>query len=158
MRLRKLSWLSVSSPLPTCILNAVSDAPQTSFSVWTLSTHRNLPYRRRPSDYDMGVRTFSIFRSFTSLLATHHGFHSFVVLLSHDIHFNRWILVSALTLALASSLAEICARFPTSAGAYYWTFRLAPPRARVLLSWMNGWLTLVGVWTIALSVNFGAFG
>ena len=106
----------------------------------------------------MGVRTFSIFYSFTSLLATRHGFHSCVVLLPHDIHSDRWILVSALTLVLASSLAEICARFPTSAGAYYWTFRLAPPRARVLLSWMNGWLMLVGVWTIALSVNFGAFG
>ncbi|KAA1477612.1 amino acid transporter [Dentipellis sp. KUC8613] len=66
-----------------------------------------------------------------------------------------WVLVSVLTLALALSLAEVCSFYPTSAGAYYWTFRLASPRTRVLLSWMNGWLTVVGVWTIALSVNFG---
>ncbi|KAI0043367.1 hypothetical protein FA95DRAFT_1584135 [Auriscalpium vulgare] len=66
-----------------------------------------------------------------------------------------WVLVSLLTLSLVLSLAEICSQYPTSAGAYYWTFRLSPLRARVLLSWMTGWLTLVGVWTIALSVNFG---
>ncbi|KAI0318741.1 amino acid/polyamine transporter I [Amylostereum chailletii] len=66
-----------------------------------------------------------------------------------------WVLVSGLTLSVAMSLGEICSQFPTSAGAYYWTFRLAPPKSRVALSWINGWMTLVGVWTIALSVNFG---
>ncbi|OAX37073.1 hypothetical protein K503DRAFT_823049, partial [Rhizopogon vinicolor AM-OR11-026] len=34
-------------------------------------------------------------------------------------------------------------------------YRLASPRTRVLASWINGWLTVVGVWTIALSVTFG---
>jgi len=63
--------------------------------------------------------------------------------------------VSILTLPMAFSLAEICAQYPTSAGAYYWCFRLATPRSRVLLSWINGWLTIVGVWTITLSVTFG---
>ncbi|THH20954.1 hypothetical protein EW146_g523 [Bondarzewia mesenterica] len=66
-----------------------------------------------------------------------------------------WIFVSLITLSLALSLAEICSHYPTSAGAYYWTFRLASPRTRVVLSWINGWMTVVGVWTIALSVNFG---
>ncbi|GLB44441.1 putative amino acid permease [Lyophyllum shimeji] len=33
--------------------------------------------------------------------------------------------------------------------------RLAPPRYRLLLSWINGWLYTVGVWTISLSVTFG---
>ncbi|KAI0034837.1 amino acid/polyamine transporter I [Vararia minispora EC-137] len=65
------------------------------------------------------------------------------------------VLVSALTLTLALSLAEICSLYPTSAGAYYWTYKLASPRTRLLLSWINGWMTLVGVWTVALSVNFG---
>ncbi|KAJ7607584.1 amino acid transporter [Roridomyces roridus] len=66
-----------------------------------------------------------------------------------------WVLVSILTLPLALSLGEICAKYPTSAGAYYWCFRLASPRHRMLLSWINGWLTMVGVWTISLSVTFG---
>ncbi|KAI6042375.1 amino acid transporter [Pisolithus marmoratus] len=66
-----------------------------------------------------------------------------------------WILVSAFTQALALSLAETCSKYPTSAGAYYWCFRLASPRYKVLLSWVNGWLTMVGVWTIALSATFG---
>ncbi|KAL0952631.1 hypothetical protein HGRIS_006879 [Hohenbuehelia grisea] len=56
---------------------------------------------------------------------------------------------------LACSLAEIASIYPTSAGAYYWCFRLASPRSRLLLSWINGWLTMVGVWTISLSVTFG---
>ncbi|EGO20263.1 hypothetical protein SERLADRAFT_442396 [Serpula lacrymans var. lacrymans S7.9] len=66
-----------------------------------------------------------------------------------------WVLVSILTETLALSLAEICSKYPTSAGAYYWCFRLASPQTRLLLSWINGWLTMVGVWTIALSVTFG---
>ncbi|KAJ7108061.1 amino acid transporter [Mycena crocata] len=66
-----------------------------------------------------------------------------------------WVLVSILTLPLACSLGEICAKYPTSAGAYYWCFRLASPERRLLLSWINGWLTMVGVWTISLSVTFG---
>lgn len=63
--------------------------------------------------------------------------------------------MSVLTQTLALSLAEICSKYPTSAGAYYWCYRLASPRTRILTSWINGWLTVVGVWTIALSVTFG---
>nr|GAT47426.1 amino acid transporter [Mycena chlorophos] len=66
-----------------------------------------------------------------------------------------WVLVSFLTFPLACSLGEICAKYPTSAGAYYWCFRLAPPKHRLLVSWINGWLTMVGVWTVSLSVTFG---
>ncbi|VDB95431.1 unnamed protein product [Peniophora sp. CBMAI 1063] len=65
------------------------------------------------------------------------------------------VLVAVLTLTLALSLGEICSLYPTSAGAYYWTYKLSPPSSRVLLSWITGWMTLVGVWTISLSVNFG---
>ncbi|TFK36093.1 amino acid transporter [Crucibulum laeve] len=66
-----------------------------------------------------------------------------------------WVLISILTQPLAMSLAEICSKYPTSAGAYYWCFRLASPKRRLLFSWINGWLTMVGVWTISLSVTFG---
>ncbi|EEB89540.1 hypothetical protein MPER_12347 [Moniliophthora perniciosa FA553] len=68
--------------------------------------------------------------------------------------FWGFIMVSVLTLTTALSLAEIMAKYPTSAGAYYWCFQLASPRYRLLLSWINGWLTLVGDWTVSLSVCF----
>ncbi|KAF8130122.1 amino acid transporter [Boletus edulis] len=66
-----------------------------------------------------------------------------------------WVLVSIFTQMLALSLAEICSKYPTSAGAYYWCYRLAPPRYKLIFSWINGWLNLVGNWTITLSVTFG---
>ncbi|KIK45428.1 hypothetical protein CY34DRAFT_535759 [Suillus luteus UH-Slu-Lm8-n1] len=66
-----------------------------------------------------------------------------------------WILVAVLTQTLAFSLAEICSKYPTSAGAYYWCYRLASPRTRLLASWINGWLTVVGGWMADLSVKFG---
>jgi len=66
-----------------------------------------------------------------------------------------WLLISVTTQPLALSLAEICSKYPTSAGAYYWCFRLTSPPRRILASWINGWLTMVGVWTISLSVTFG---
>ncbi|KAG9308658.1 amino acid transporter [Chiua virens] len=64
-------------------------------------------------------------------------------------------LVSLLTQTLALSLAEICSKYPTSAGAYYWCYRLAPPQYKLIASWINGWLNLVGNWTVTLSVTFG---
>ncbi|KAH6879363.1 amino acid transporter [Coprinopsis sp. MPI-PUGE-AT-0042] len=66
-----------------------------------------------------------------------------------------YIMVAIFSQPLALSLAEICSKYPTSAGAYYWCFRLSSPRKRRLSSWINGWLTMVGVWTISLSVTFG---
>lgn len=52
------------------------------------------------------------------------------------------LLVSAVTQALALSFAEICSKFPTSAGGYYWYFHLALPRYKVLLCRINGWQSL----------------
>ncbi|KAF9262083.1 hypothetical protein L218DRAFT_973720 [Marasmius fiardii PR-910] len=66
-----------------------------------------------------------------------------------------FILVSFTSLTVALSLAEICAKYPTSGGAYYWCYRLATPQNRRLVSWINGWLALVGNWTVSLSVTFG---
>ncbi|KAG7087785.1 hypothetical protein E1B28_013726 [Marasmius oreades] len=69
--------------------------------------------------------------------------------------FWGFVLVACLMLPIGASLAEISAKYPTSAGAYYWSFRLASPRSRVLLSWINGWLHVAGCWTVSLSVTFG---
>lgn len=37
----------------------------------------------------------------------------------------------------------------------YWSFQLASPKYRKLLSFVTGWTWLIGNWTITLSVNFG---
>ncbi|KAH0580048.1 hypothetical protein H2248_002862 [Termitomyces sp. 'cryptogamus'] len=65
-----------------------------------------------------------------------------------------WIIVSVLSQFNALSLAEICSVYPTSAGAYYWCYRLASPKSRLVLSWINGWLFTVGIWTVSLAVAF----
>lgn len=65
-----------------------------------------------------------------------------------------WILVSIISLAIASSLAEICAVYPTAGGVYYWSAMLSTREWAPLMSFIDGWLTLVGNWTVTLSINF----
>lgn len=59
-----------------------------------------------------------------------------------------WIFVSLISLAIAASLAEICAVFPTAGGVYYWSAMLATPEWAPITSWITGWFTLVGNWTV----------
>ncbi|ORY22191.1 amino acid/polyamine transporter I [Naematelia encephala] len=56
---------------------------------------------------------------------------------------------------IAYALGELVSKFPTSAGLYYWTFTLAPPRYRALLSYIVGWLIVIASLLAALSVSFG---
>lgn len=69
--------------------------------------------------------------------------------------FLGWIVVLLLSECIALSLSEFASRYPTSAGPYYWSFQLATPRYRTVLSFVTGWAWLIGNWTITLSVNFG---
>lgn len=68
--------------------------------------------------------------------------------------FVGWIVVCVLDECVALSLSELASRYPTSAGPYYWTFQIAK-RHKTVLSFINGWIWLIGNWTITLSVNFG---
>lgn len=69
--------------------------------------------------------------------------------------FVGWIVVCVVAECVALSLAELASRYPTSAGPYYWSFQLAPQKAKTIVSFINGWIWLIGNWTITLSVNFG---
>lgn len=69
--------------------------------------------------------------------------------------FLGWIVVLILDECIALSLSELASRYPTSAGPYYWSFQLASPKYRTVLSFITGWCWLIGNWTITLSVNFG---
>lgn len=65
-----------------------------------------------------------------------------------------WAWVSFVSICMASSLAEICAVYPTAGGVYYWSAILSSREWAPITSWVNGWLILVGNWTAALSINF----
>ncbi|CAI7568073.1 unnamed protein product [Penicillium crustosum] len=65
-----------------------------------------------------------------------------------------WVFVSLISIAIAASLAEICAVYPTAGGVYYWSAMLSTPRWAPLMSFIDGWLTLVGNWTVTLSIIF----
>jgi amino acid transporter len=69
--------------------------------------------------------------------------------------FLGWVVVLILDECIALSLSELASRYPTSAGPYYWSFQLASPKYRTVLSFITGWTWLIGNWTITLSVNFG---
>ncbi len=66
-----------------------------------------------------------------------------------------WVLVSLISLCIAASLAEICAVYPTAGGVYYWSAQLSTREWAPIVSWIDGWLNLVGNWTVTLSINFG---
>ncbi|KAF2428116.1 putative GABA permease [Tothia fuscella] len=65
-----------------------------------------------------------------------------------------WVLVSLISLSIAASLAEICAVYPTAGGVYYWSAMLSTVEWAPTVSWITGWLGLVGNWTVTLSINF----
>ena len=72
--------------------------------------------------------------------------------------FVGWITVLVLAECVALSLSELASRYPTSAGPYYWSFQLLKhegSKMGVAVSFVNGWIWLIGNWTITLSVNFG---
>ncbi|KMP00207.1 GabA permease [Coccidioides immitis H538.4] len=68
--------------------------------------------------------------------------------------FIGWLAVLVLDECIALSLSELASRYPTSAGPYYWSFQIAQ-KHKVILSFVTGWVWLIGNWTITLSVNFG---
>lgn len=47
-------------------------------------------------------------------------------------------------LAVTASLAEMASISPIAGAQYHWTAEHAPPRARPMLSWIQGWVTLLG--------------
>lgn len=66
------------------------------------------------------------------------------------------LVVLVLDSCVAVSLSELASRYPTSSGVYHWSFRLLKSnKNRAFVSFVTGWIWLIGNWTISLSVNFG---
>lgn len=68
--------------------------------------------------------------------------------------FWGWLLVTLISIAIAASLAEVCSCYPTAGGVYYWSAILSSKEWAPIVSFVDGWLTLVGNWTVTLSINF----
>ncbi|KAI9843986.1 MAG: hypothetical protein M1838_002392 [Thelocarpon superellum] len=58
------------------------------------------------------------------------------------------------TMATAASLAEMASIIPASGGQYHWTAKFAPARWAVLLSWIEGWISILGWQAVTASVVF----
>ena len=65
-----------------------------------------------------------------------------------------WIVMSFIYVCVATSLGEIASKYPVSGGVYYWSFMLSPPKYAPVVSWIVGWLSVIGNVVVTLSVNF----
>ena len=64
-----------------------------------------------------------------------------------------WLVVGAFSLLVAMALAEICSAYPTAAGLYFWSARLAR-RNGPCWAWFTGWFNLVGQVGCIASVDY----
>lgn len=63
-----------------------------------------------------------------------------------------WPIVSALTLCVAASMAELASAYPTAGGLYFWAFRLGGRT----WAWVTAWLNMIGQVTITAGINVAA--
>ena len=69
-----------------------------------------------------------------------------------------WVFLTLISTSIAASLAEICSAFPTAGGVYYWSAILAEPKYAKVVSYINGWLGLMGNVLVTVSICFGGGG
>lgn len=84
-----------------------------------------------------------------------------------------WLIPSLFVMNVAASMAEMASSMPsvsffyirlarsnliylnrTSAGLYYFSAKLAPPRWSALASWITGWANITGQVTLVCSIDF----
>ncbi|KAH9909460.1 uncharacterized protein B0H18DRAFT_1099286 [Fomitopsis serialis] len=65
-----------------------------------------------------------------------------------------WLIPSLIVMAVAVSMAELASSTPTSAGLYYFSAKLAPPKYSALASWITGWANIAGQVTLVCSIDF----
>ncbi|MBB6405195.1 amino acid permease [Arthrobacter sp. AZCC_0090] len=65
-----------------------------------------------------------------------------------------WPLVGVLVLCVALSMAEVCSRYPTAGGLYFWAGRLAKRNKRAW-AWYVGWFNFLGEVAVTAAIDFG---
>ncbi|KAI0701617.1 APC amino acid permease [Earliella scabrosa] len=66
-----------------------------------------------------------------------------------------WAVCSFFLMFVALALAELGSSAPTSGGLYYWTWTLATPRWRKVLSWVVGYSNSIGLIAGLASIDWG---
>ncbi|KXJ96816.1 amino acid permease [Microdochium bolleyi] len=56
----------------------------------------------------------------------------------------NFILAVCGAMAQALSMGELASLLPLAGAQYYWTFHFAPPKYKMLLTWLSGWATWIG--------------
>ncbi len=66
-----------------------------------------------------------------------------------------WPLVGLFVLMVALSMAEVCSRYPTAGGLYWWAGQLAKKNKRVW-AWYVGWFNFLGEVAVTAAIDYGA--
>ena len=62
-----------------------------------------------------------------------------------------WLIVGVLVLAVAGAMAEVCSRYPTTGGLYFWAGRLAKTKRQ--WAWFVGWFNFLGEVAVTAAMN-----
>ena len=65
-----------------------------------------------------------------------------------------WLIVGVMVMAVALAMAEVCSRYPTAGGLYFWAGRLARRNKRQW-AWFVGWFNFMGEVAVTAAIDFG---
>jgi len=65
-----------------------------------------------------------------------------------------WGIPCLFVMCVAASMAELASSMPTSAGLYYFSAKMAPPKYAALASWITGWANITGQVTLVTSIDY----
>ena len=65
-----------------------------------------------------------------------------------------WAIVGVMVTCVALSMAEVCSRFPTAGGLYFWAGQLATRNKRQW-AWTVGWFNFLGEIAVTAAIDFG---
>jgi len=65
-----------------------------------------------------------------------------------------WLIPCCFVGFVALSMAEMASSMPTSAGLYYFSAKMAPPKYAPLASWITGWANVTGQVTLVCGIDF----
>lgn len=66
-----------------------------------------------------------------------------------------WPLVGIFVLCVAMAMAEICSKYPTAGGLYFWAGKLAKKNKRQW-AWTVGWFNFLGEVAVTAAIDYGA--
>lgn len=65
-----------------------------------------------------------------------------------------WVIAGVMVLCVALAMAEVCSRYPTAGGLYFWASELARSNKRVW-AWFVGWFNFMGEVAVTAAIDYG---